>query len=200
MTAREEVTGIILAGGMSSRFGSNKALSRIDGDRLIERLCRTVGSVTGRMMLITHTPEDYAFLKLESRKDLVPRCGPIGGIYTALRTAQTPLCLCVACDMPFVRPEFLEYMVERSAGYDVVVPVNDGRVEPLCAVYRETCVPAIEDRIYARRFKIAGFFDEVRVLRLAPEEGGFHDDDMFFNINDRTDYDEALKRMTDQAR
>ncbi|MXZ74078.1 MAG: molybdenum cofactor guanylyltransferase [Gemmatimonadetes bacterium] len=200
MTAREEVTGIILAGGMSSRFGSNKALSRIDGDRLIERLCRTVGSVTGRMMLITHTPEDYAFLKLESRKDLVPRCGPIGGIYTALRTAQTPLCLCVACDMPFVRPEFLEYMVERSAGYDVVVPVNDGRVEPLCAVYRETCVPAIEDRIHARRFKIAGFFDEVRVLRLAPEEGGFHDDDMFFNINDRTDYDEALKRMTDQAR
>jgi len=200
MTAREEVTGIILAGGKSSRFGSNKALSRIDGDRLIERLCRTVGSVTGRMMLITNTPEDYAFLKLESRKDLVSRCGPIGGIYTALRTAQTPLCLCVACDMPFVRPEFLEYMVERSAGYDVVVPVNDGRVEPLCAVYRETCVPAIEDRIHARRFKIAGFFDEVRVLRLAPEEGGFHDDDMFFNINDRTDYDEALKRMTDQAR
>ena len=200
MTAREEVTGIILAGGKSSRFGSNKALSRIDGDRLIERLCRTVGSVTGRMMLITHTPEDYAFLELESRKDLVPRCGPIGGIYTALRTAQTPLCLCVACDMPFVSPEFLEYMVERSAGYDVVVPVNDGRVEPLCAVYRETCVPAIEDRIHARRYKIAGFFDEVRVLRLAPEEGGFHDDDMFFNINDRTDYDEALKRMTDQAR
>jgi len=200
MTAREEVTGIILAGGKSSRFGSNKALSRIDGDRLIERLCRTVGSVTGRMMLITHTPADYAFLKLESRKDLVPRCGPIGGIYTALRTAQTPLCLCVACDMPFVSPEFLEYMVERSAGYDVVVPVNDGRVEPLCAVYRETCVPAIEDRIHARRYKIAGFFDEVRVLRLAPEEGGFHDDDMFFNINDRTDYDEALKRMTDQSR
>ena len=200
MTAREEVTGIILAGGKSSRFGSNKALSRIDGDRLIERLCRTVGSMTGRMMLITHTPEDYAFLELESRQDLVPRCGPIGGIYTALRTAQTPLCLCVACDMPFVRPEFLEYMVERSAGYDVVVPVNDGRVEPLCAVYRETCVPAIEDRIHARRYKIAGFFDEVRVLRLAPEEGGFHDDDMFFNINDRTDYDEALKRMTDQAR
>lgn len=199
MTARKEVTGIILAGGKSSRFGSNKALSRIDGDRLIERLCRAVGSVTGRMMLITNTPADYAFLELESRKDLVPRCGPIGGIYTALRSAQTPLCLCVACDMPFIQPEFLEYMVERSSGYDAVVPVNDGRVEPLCAVYRETCVPAIEDRIQARRFKIAGFFDEVRVLHLPPEEGGFRDAGMFFNINDRADYDEALKRMTDQA-
>ena len=200
MTAREEVTGIILAGGKSSRFGSNKALSRIDGDRLIERLCRTVGSVTGRLMLITNTPEDYAFLELESRKDLVPRCGPIGGIYSALKTAKTPLCLCVACDMPFVRPAFLEYLVDRSSGYDVVVPVNGGRVEPLCAVYRETCVPAIEDRIRAKRYKIAGFFDAVRVLRLVPEEGGFHDADMFFNINDRTDYDEALKRMADQAR
>ncbi len=200
MAAREDVTGIILAGGKSSRFGSNKALTRFEGDRLIERLCRAVGSVTGRMMLITNTPADYAFLKLASRKDLVPRCGPIGGIYTALRSVQTPLCLCVACDMPFIRPEFLEYMIERSPGYDAVVPVNDGRVEPLCAVYRETCVPAIEDRIQARRYKIAGFFDEVRVLQLPPEEGGFRDAGMFFNINDRADYDEALKRMTDQAR
>ena len=200
MTSGEEVTGVILAGGKSSRFGANKALSRIEGDRLIERLCRAVGSVTGRMMLITHTPADYAFLELESRADLVPRCGPLGGIYTALRTAQTPLCLCVACDMPFIRPEFLEYMVEQSPGYDVVVPVNDGRMEPLCAVYRETCVPAIEDRIQSRRYKIAGFFDEVRVLRLVPGDGGFHDADMFFNINDRADYAEALKRMKDQDR
>lgn len=200
MTGREEVTGIILAGGKSSRFGSNKALSRIEGERLIERLRKTVGSVTDRMMLITNTPEQYGFLNLESRKDLVPRCGPIGGIYTALRTAVTPLCLCVACDMPFIRPDFLEYMVRRSRGYDAVVPVRGGREEPLCAVYRKSCVPAIEDRIGARRYKITGFFDEVRVLRVVPEDAGFHDEDMFFNINNVADYDEALKRLKDQAR
>lgn len=195
MTGGEEVAGIILAGGMSSRFGSNKALSRFEGERLIQRLCKTVGSVTGRMMLITNTPDEFAFLGLESRKDLVPRCGPIGGIYTALKTAATPLCLCVACDMPFIRPEFLEYMVGRSFGYDVVVPMNDGREEPLCALYRETCVPAIEDRIRARKYKITGFFDEVRVLRLSPGDGGFHDAGMFFNINNMADYDEALRRL-----
>ncbi len=195
MTDGQEVTGIILAGGMSRRFGSNKALSRFEGERLIQRLCNTVGSVTDRMMLITNTPDDFAFLELESRKDLVPRCGPVGGIYTALRTASTPLCLCVACDMPFIRPAFLEYMVERSSGYDVVVPVNEGREEPLCAVYRETCVPAIEHRIQAGRYKITGFFDEVRVLRVAPEDAEFHDADMFFNINDMADYGEALKRL-----
>lgn len=195
MTVREEVTGIILAGGKSSRFGSNKALSRFEGDRLIERLCKTVGSVTGRTMLITNTPEEYDFLNLESRKDLVPRCGPIGGIYTALREASTPLCLCVACDMPFIMPEFLEYMAGRTSGYDAIVPVNKGREEPLCAIYRDTCVPAIEDRIEAQRYKITGFFDEVRVLRVAPEDAGFHDADMFFNINKVADYDEALKRL-----
>ncbi len=198
MIGREEVTGIILAGGMSSRFGSNKALSRFEGERLIHRLCKTVGSVTDRIMLITNTPEEYAFLNVASRKDLVPRCGPIGGIFTALRTANTPLCLCVACDMPFIKPEFLEYMLERSPGYDVVVPMNDGREEPLCAVYRDTCASAIENRIQARRHKMTGFFDEVRVLRVAPGDAGFHDSDMFFNINNRTDYDEALKRLKDQ--
>jgi molybdopterin-guanine dinucleotide biosynthesis protein A len=197
MTGGEEIAGVILAGGMSSRFGSNKALSRFEGERLIQRLCKTVGSVTGRMMLITNTPDEFAFLGLESRKDLVPRCGPIGGIYTALKTANTPLCLCVACDMPFIRPEFLEYMVGRSSGYDVVVPMNGGREEPLCALYRTTCVPAIEHRIQARKYKITGFFDEVRVLRLSPGDGGFHDAGMFFNINNMADYDEALRRLKD---
>ena len=200
MTDGNEVAGIILAGGMSSRFGSNKALSRFEGERLIQRLCKTVGSVTGRMMLITNTPDDFAFLDLESRRDLVPRCGPIGGIYTALRVANTPLCLCVACDMPFIRPEFLEYMIVRSPEYDVVVPMNDGREEPLCAVYRDTCIPSIEDRIQARKYKITGFFNEVRVLRLSPGDGGFHDADMFFNINNMADYDEALKRLKDERR
>lgn len=195
MADREEVAGVILAGGLSSRFGSNKALSRFEGERLIQRLCKTVGAATDRVMLITNTPEDYAFLDLESRQDLVPRCGPIGGIYTALRTANTPLCLCVACDMPFIRPEFLEHMIEQSPGYDVVVPMNDGREEPLCAVYRDTCIPSIEDRIRASRYKITGFFDTVRVCRLAPGDAGFHDADMFFNINNRTEYDEALKRL-----
>ena len=195
MTDREEVTGVILAGGMSSRFGSNKALSRFDGERLILRLCKRVGAVTDRMSLITNTPEEYAFLNLDSRKDLVPRCGPIGGIYTALRTAETPLCLCVACDMPFIRPALLEYLVERSPGYDVIVPVQDGREEPLCAVYRNTCVPAIDNRIRAGKYKITGFFDEVRVLRVALEDAGIQDADMFFNINRPEDYDEALKRL-----
>ncbi len=199
MTGGEEVTGVILAGGMSSRFGSNKALSRFEGERLIQRLCNTVGSVTERMMLITNTPDDFAFLDLDSQKDLVPRCGPIGGIYTALKTADTTLCLCVACDMPFIRPGFLEFMIERSSGYDVVVPMNDGREEPLCAVYRETCVPAIKRRIQAGRFKMTGFFDEVRVLRIAPGEGGFRDAGMFFNVNDRADYEEALKRLKDEG-
>ena len=198
LTGNDEVTGIILAGGMSSRFGSNKALSRFDGERLIHRLCKAVGAVTDRMMLITHTPEEYAFLNIASRQDLVPRCGPIGGIYTALKTADTPLCLCVACDMPFVKPEFLEYMIRRSPGYDVVVPTNDGREEPLCAVYRDTCTQAVEERIHAGQHKITGFYDKVRVLRLAPVDAGFHDADMFFNINNRTDYGEALKRLKDQ--
>lgn len=198
MTGREEVAGVILAGGLSSRFGSDKALSRFEGERLIQRLCKTVGTVADRVMLITNTPEDYAFLDLETRTDLVPRCGPLGGIYTALRTANAPLCLCVACDMPFIRPEFLEYMVGQSPGYDVVVPTSSGREEPLCAVYRDTCVPSIEDRIGARRYKITGFFEAVRVRRVAPGDAGFHDADMFFNINNRTDYDEALKRLKDR--
>ncbi len=195
-----EVVGIILAGGLSSRFGTDKALSRLAGEPLIQRLCRTVGTAADRLMLITNAPEDYAFLGVESRSDLIPSCGPIGGLYTGLSAAKAPLCLCVACDMPFIRPAFLQYLVARSPGYDAVVPMRDGREEPLCAVYRNTCMPSIEDRIRARKYKMTGFFEAVRVLRLVPEDAGIHDADMFFNINSPADYEAALKRMRDQPR
>lgn len=200
MTDNEAVTGIILAGGMSTRFGSNKALSQFDGERLIYRLCKTISAVTDRITLITNTPEEYAFLKLPSTRDLVPRCGPIGGIYTALKMLDTPLCLCVACDMPFIKADFLKYMIERSPGFDIVVPMNNRREEPLCALYRDSCTDAVEKQIQSGKHKITEFYDKVRVLRLEPENSGFPDPDMFFNINSRIDYKEGIRRLEKERR
>jgi len=194
----ERVTGIILAGGMSSRFGSNKALTRFDGEKLIHRLYKNLTAVTDQMILITNTPEDYGFLNITTQHDLIPNCGPIGGIYTALSTAQTSLIFCVACDMPFVNPAFLEHMIRRSKGYDVVVPIHNGQEEPLCAIYRKTCLKTIYDQISSQKFKITEFYKNVRVLRLNPSDSGFSENDMFFNINYPTDIKEALKRLKNQ--
>ena len=195
MQKREAINGVILAGGRSSRFGTNKALSMFKGERLIERLVRSLGQVTQSLFLVTNTPEAYPFLNLPTGKDLIPDCGPLGGIYTALKSIETPLCLCIACDMPFVHPNFMAYMIQTTTSYDVVVPMNGQREEPLCAVYRTTCIPAIEERIQAKRYKMIGFYDQVRVKRITASDTDHYNTDMFFNVNTPGDYEEALRRL-----
>ena len=113
---------------------------------------------------------------------------------------DTPLCLCVACDMPFIKADFLKYMIERSPGFDIVVPMNNRREEPLCALYRDSCTDAVEKQIQSGKHKITEFYDKVRVLRLEPEDAGFPDPDMFFNINSRIDYKEGIRRLEKERR
>ena len=93
---------------------------------------------------------------------------------------------------------FLEHMIRRSKGYDVVVPIHNGQEEPLCAIYRKTCLKTIYDQISSQKFKITEFYKNVRVLRLNPSDSGFSENDMFFNINYPTDIKEALKRLKNQ--
>jgi molybdenum cofactor guanylyltransferase len=73
------VSGIILAGGKSSRYGSNKALVKVNGARLIERAVRVMKAVFQQVILVTNAPADYAFLELPMVQDLIKGLGPIGG-------------------------------------------------------------------------------------------------------------------------
>lgn len=191
----ESVTGVILAGGRSRRFGTNKALSVFRGERLIERLVRSLQSVTGELLIVTNSFDEYAFLDLPMVSDLITDCGPLAGIYTALKTVSTPLSLCVACDMPFAKATFMRHLVSVAGAADVVTPVSEMGDEPLCAVYRDTCVPLIETRLQAGQYKITGFFEHARVKRVRCQDTPVYDPWSLFNVNTRDDYAEALKHL-----
>lgn len=192
------MTGVILAGGKSRRFGSNKALSLFRGERLIERLVRAMRVVTRDLLIVTNTPEEYAFLGLRMVGDVIPDCGSLGGIYTGLRYMTSPRGMFVACDMPFVRPVFLQYLLDIAGEYDVVVPVTGHGYEPLCAVYAKSCLKPIEANLQTGQLKIAMFFDRVRVRTVHPEETPRFDPRMLFNVNTPEEYVEALKMLEEE--
>ena len=96
----KDVTGVILAGGKSLRYGRNKALVKIDGIPLIERVINVMGSLFRHLILITNTPHEYSYLKLPMHEDLIKGLGPLGGIFTALMTIRNEAGFFVACDMP----------------------------------------------------------------------------------------------------
>ena len=87
ISSSKDITGIILAGGKSLRYGRNKALVEVDGMRLIERVIRVMQPLFKDLMIITNTPREYDYLQLPMHEDLIKGLGPIGGVYTGVETA-----------------------------------------------------------------------------------------------------------------
>jgi molybdopterin-guanine dinucleotide biosynthesis protein A len=179
------ISGIVLAGGKSSRYGSNKALVEINGIRLIERVIRVMEPLFERLIIITNTPQDYAYLKLPMVEDLIKGLGPLGGVFTGLQTMSDDAGFFVACDMPFLSGELIHHMVDVLEDFDAVVPKVDWKIEALHAIYTKRCIPAIEKLIDNKEYQVIKFFKSIRVRYLNREEILNIDPEMrsFFNIN-----------------
>ncbi len=179
------ITGIILAGGKSSRYGTNKALVEMNGTRLIERVIRVMEPLFGHLIIITNTPHEYAYLQLPMVEDLIKGLGPLGGIFTGLESISDEAGFFVACDMPFLNGGLIRHMVEKREDFDVIVPKIDWKVEALHAIYAKRCLPAIRALIDAREYQIIKLFPKVRVKYLNEAEIRRFDPELksFFNIN-----------------
>jgi molybdopterin-guanine dinucleotide biosynthesis protein A len=166
---RADFTGVLLAGGQSRRFGSNKALAQFEGCHLIEHPARVLANLFSRLLLVTNTPETYSFLNWPMVPDLLPGAGPLAGIQTALHHAATPCIFVAGCDMPTLDSELIIYLCTQAAGYDVVLPVTDFGPEPLHAVYCRTALPRISAALADGVRKIQQVLPSLRVLEIGPE-------------------------------
>jgi molybdopterin-guanine dinucleotide biosynthesis protein A len=180
------VTGVIQAGGKSTRMGGTpKALLELGGRRIIERVVAVVRSVVDDVLIVTNTPELYAFLGLPTVADVFPDHGSLGGIYSGLAAATGDAAFTVACDMPFLRADVARLVIARAAEGDVVIPRVGDQLETLHAVYGKRCLGPMEERLRAGRLKIVGFFDAVRVLEIPEPDIARHADPavVFMNVN-----------------
>jgi len=179
------VTGLILLGGKSSRYGSNKALVEIEGVRLVDRVAGVMKSIFHRVLLLTNTPEEYAYLQLPMVEDLIKDLGPMGGIHTGLMTMSDEAGFIVACDMPFLSERLIRHMVDVRDDFDAVVPRMDWMLEPLHALYSKKCLPAIQEAIEQHQHQIAKCFARMCVRYVDEEELRLWDQGLrsLFNIN-----------------
>ncbi|MBI2017000.1 MAG: molybdenum cofactor guanylyltransferase [Candidatus Rokubacteria bacterium] len=180
------VTGVIQAGGRSTRMGGRpKALMELGGRRIVERVLDAVAPAVDDLLLVTNTPDLYASLGLPMVADVYPDAGSLGGIYSGLKAAPGEAAFTVACDMPFLHPAVVRLVVARAGEADVVIPRVGGQLETLHACYAKSCLPHIEERILAGRLKIVGFFERVRVIEIAEAEVARHRDPAiaFMNVN-----------------
>jgi molybdenum cofactor guanylyltransferase len=180
-----KVTGVVQAGGKSTRMGGQpKALIPLGGRSIVERVVAALAPVVDDLLIVTNTPELYAFLGLPMVADVYPDHGSLGGIYSGLRAAGQ-IAFTVACDMPFLHPEIIRLVVARAGEGDVVIPRVGEQLETMHAAYGKACLPPIEERLRAGRLKIVGFFDRVRVVEIGEAEvARFRDPAVaFMNVN-----------------
>lgn len=193
------LTVAVQAGGQSTRMNENKALKIFLKRPLIQRVIARLAPIADEMIVTTNQPDDFSFLNLPLFSDLMPGRGPLGGLYTALVSAQNPIVAVVACDMPFASAKLFEVasgiLVHEEA--DVVIAKTPEGYEPLHAIYRrETCIPAIEAAIASDQWRMISWFPQVKVRVLATEEVDRYDPKhiAFWNVNTPEEFAEAEQR------
>lgn len=191
-----DASGIVLAGGHSSRMGRNKAMLQYNAETIIERTVRELQKEVSDIIIAVNDTLKYHISGAVNIPDVYPDSGPLGGIHAGLLQAKYRHAFVISCDMPLFSAWLAGYLLDRSPGYDVVVPKVNGRWEPLCAVYSKDCLEAIEKHIQRREKKVTRIYPELRVLEIDQQElmklGKTQD--LFYNMNTPEDYRSLLQR------
>lgn len=192
---RLDLAAVLLAGGKSRRMGREKALLFLDGRPVVQILAERLSRLTDQVFISTNDPQTFTFLGLPSITDIYPGRGPLGGLHAAMTHTSRPLLLVLACDLPGASTDFLQYLIDCSADYDVVIPcTSDGRLHPVCAVYRRTCLAQVRQILEIGENRMLSLLEDpkLRVRRVAPGEGLFSEADLF-DLNSPEDYAKYLR-------
>ncbi|MCX6219991.1 MAG: molybdenum cofactor guanylyltransferase [Bacteroidia bacterium] len=143
---RSDITGILLAGGKSSRMGQEKGLVEFRGKPLIQYGIELLSSFTDRIV-IGSSNSDYQTFGCELIPDEVTGLGPAAGLAAVLKNSSTPWNIVLACDLPFLEGEFIEKLLNAASNYQAVVPIHNGNMEPLAALYHRDLGTVFEEAV-----------------------------------------------------
>ncbi|VEN74164.1 Molybdenum cofactor guanylyltransferase [Candidatus Desulfarcum epimagneticum] len=202
--SRSPFSGVILAGGMNTRFsGRNKAFLRVGGRPIIERALEAFSGLFDDIVIVAGDPLEYLEYDCHIVTDIFPVRSSLTGVHAGLFYAKNPHVFFSACDTPFIRKEVIELILDRvDPGADAVIPETPGGMETLCAVYSKRCLNAVEERLRQKRFKVLDVFRKRRVKKV-PEKALRRADPgliSFVNINSPDDLERIDKTVRiDQA-
>jgi molybdopterin-guanine dinucleotide biosynthesis protein A len=181
------MTGIILAGGKSRRMGENKAFIDAGGVPLFERVFRVFKEIFSEIIIVTNDARPFKRYEARLQKDLILNKGALGGLYTGLFHSPSYHAFCTACDMPFLNPWVIKYMIEERDEYDVIIPKTHDGLHPLHAIYSKNCLNPMRQLLSRDDLRIVNFFRRVRVRYIEEREIREFDPHMRSLINVNTE-------------
>jgi molybdenum cofactor guanylyltransferase len=193
-----DLSAFVVAGGKSSRMGTNKARLELGGQTLLQRALELARSVTENVCIVGRSEDFASYAPVV--EDKYPGRGPLGGIHAALASTSSEFNLILAVDLPFLEESFLQYLAAeaRAAKATVTVPRAAGGLQPLCAVYRREFGALAEKALAAGRNKIDTLFPQTTVRIIEEDELArfAFSSAMFDNLNTREEWEQARQRLT----
>lgn len=185
-------TACILAGGRSSRMGTDKGLLLFRGEPLVANIVRQLQSATHEVIIVANNPA-YEIFGFRVIRDSIAEIGPAGGIYTALQHASTEKIFVVGCDMPFITTEAVDYTIRQSNDSEITLPLFHDKVQPLFGVYSKSCLARWKRLIDSGETRLQSMVERFTLKKIPVEGNSIFDDLIFTNLNNRTDFSNALK-------
>ena len=190
----KNTNGYILAGGKSSRMGTDKGLLLFEGKAMIQYVIEQMQPIFDKLVIVSNNPE-YEKFGLEVIPDLIKDIGPAGGIYTALNHSEAKLNFMVSCDMPFVTQEAIAFIVKNADENQIVLLENLGKLEPLFGVYSKECEEKWLQLIQQNTIKLQEMVSYFKLKIIPIENNEIFAASFFKNINTKEDFNNALNRI-----
>ncbi len=196
-----QTSGIILAGGSSSRMGKNKALLSLPDNQavtFIEHLVSLLEEYCSETLIVARDQaqaQDYNFSGVRVTIDETPGIGPLMGLYSGLSVIQTTHALVVAVDLPFVQPALLSFLLSQPLPADtLLVPMVHNIPQVLLAMYPRSILPIVKEQLLQGRHDLrcllqvapVQFVEEAQLLQIDPK---LHS---FINVNTPEELRRAL--------
>ena len=181
------MNAILLAGGKSKRFKSNKALAKYKGEALIKRIAKNLNKHFKNIYIVVDDKDKYTFLKeYQLVEDIIPNKGPIGGKNTELKYSNTKYNYLTAVDMPLITGQYLEIVKNWNQGYDALVPKYNRKIEPLAGVYSKSCLEILRKNLENNKLSVIKFIEEINSKKILIKDL-LISKDIFCNVNYKSD-------------
>lgn len=193
-----DITGIILAGGKSTRMGREKALLEVRGKKIIEIIVDLINPLFEHKMISTNSPSEFSYLGLPIVEDEFRYAGPLAGIHAALKSSGTEKNFIISCDVPLMSRQMIEFIITADSKKPIVITRAVGFLQPLIGVYSKSLVPVIEQILSDTSLKNSShkslhkLIDIAGAEILSPITLPFYKDELFFNMNNKDDYEKII--------
>jgi|TARA_B110000495_G_scaffold195169_1_gene202365 molybdopterin-guanine dinucleotide biosynthesis protein A len=189
-------TGIILAGGKSSRMGEDKGLVLLNGKPMVQYIIEVLKEVVSDIIIISNN-ESYTKFGIPVYADIIKDKGPVGGIYTGLYNSTTELNFCISCDVPMISSDFILWLLKRSGNASITLPMYKDKVHQMIGVYSKQVLSNFKESTEKGHLKLSQVNSDMacEIIDIEKEYANF-DELIFSNINTKNE----LRSITNESK